>query len=137
MQFLEYFETIVKACYNLNALQILCRLSTGLSRQERNFLKASCEANPGGRDLPVLLGHVIHRLEGVGLFHVRQCLVRCRVIKFDILNAYLCLKEEEPADSDHLEGLEVSDLEDSGQEMVLPFLRIAALIVHYYFDRYS
>ncbi len=31
--FAEYFETIIKACYNLNVVQILARLSCGLSKR--------------------------------------------------------------------------------------------------------
>ena len=43
--------------------------------------------------------------------------------------------EEEDPGSPDLEGLDLEDLERCAQELALPYLRVAALMEHYFFDR--
>ena len=84
--FPAYFDTIFKACFNLHVVQILARLACGLSKRERDRLKAdfhqaseaeaSAErADGAGRGgLAANLGHVIHVMERADLYAVRRSL---------------------------------------------------------------
>ncbi len=94
-------------------VQVLARLSCGLSKREREALKAHFAANNTSTSLAANLGQIIILLESIGLIR----------------------DEDEPVDGAHLDGLELSELEKCAQELVLPYLRIASLIIHYYFEK--
>jgi len=114
--FTAYFETVIRACYNLHVVQILARLSLGLSKREREALKESFTQSPLSQAFACHLGQVIHIMENGGLY-----------------------KEDDVAEAANedteLEGLDVDELDSCAQELALPFLRIATLIVHYFFER--
>ncbi len=62
----------MKACYNLHVVQILARLSCGLSRRERERLVREYQSHPDAqREFAPNLGHVIQVLEEAKLYGVR------------------------------------------------------------------
>eukprot|EP00095_Tigriopus_kingsejongensis_P006031 maker-scaffold889_size84747-snap-gene-0.19 protein:Tk06031 transcript:maker-scaffold889_size84747-snap-gene-0.19-mRNA-1 annotation:"e3 ubiquitin-protein ligase ubr3" len=108
-----YFNTIIKACFNLNVVQILVRLTCGLSVKERENLKLAYNENPHGDTLNSNLGHVITLMDSQGLY---------------------VSEPEAMAVGEDILGLELSDLEESAQELALPYLRIASLVQHYVYE---
>lgn len=74
--FPAFFDTIAKACYNLHLVQILVRLTCGLSKKERDRFKAAFEsgAGSGAGDLAAYLGHAVAIMDEAGLYKVRTVL---------------------------------------------------------------
>ena len=110
-----YFDTIVKACYNLCVVQILVRLTCGLSKKERSALESDHRREPTARKLSSYLGYVVLVMGQAGLYRGAD--------------------GTDQSGSADLDGLGIADLEASAQELALPFLRIASLVKHYVFER--
>ena len=110
-----YFDTIVKACYNLCVVQILVRLTCGLSKKERSALESDHRREPTARKLSSYLGYVVLVMGSAGLYRGAD--------------------GTDQSGSLDLDGLDIADLEASAQELALPFLRIASLVKHYVFER--
>ena len=115
LSFPAYFDTIVKACYNLCIVQILVRLTCGLSRKERSGLESDHRREPTARKLSSYLGYVVLAMGSGGLYRGAD--------------------GTDQSGSLDLDGLDIVDLEASAQELAMPFLRIASLVKHYVFER--
>ena len=113
--FSAYFDTIVKACYNLCIVQILVRLTCGLSKKERSGLESDHRREPTARKLSSYLGYVVLVMGSAGLYRGAD--------------------GTDQSGSLDLDGLDIADLEASAQELAMPFLRIASLVKHYVFER--
>ena len=110
-----YFDTIVKACYNLCIVQILVRLTCGLSKKERSGLESDHRREPTARKISSYLGYVVLVMGSAGLYRGAD--------------------GTDQSGSLDLDGLDIADLEASAQELAMPFLRIASLVKHYVFER--
>jgi E3 ubiquitin-protein ligase UBR3 len=107
-----YFDAIIKACYNLCVVQGLVRLTCGLSKKERDSLVSAHRREPTARKLSSYLGYAVSVMDSGSLY-----------------------KDDGTSASSDLDGLDITDLEASAQELVLPFIRIAALVRHYVFEQ--
>ena len=105
----------MKACYNLCIVQILVRLTCGLSRKERSGLESDHRREPTARKLSSYLGYVVLAMGSGGLYRGAD--------------------GTDQSGSLDLDGLDIVDLEASAQELAMPFLRIASLVKHYVFER--
>ncbi len=109
----------MKACYNLCVVQILVRLTCGLSRKERRRLEEDYRREPLAKSLSAYLGYAVGVMESATLY---------KDVDADAAPSGV-------GEADHIDGLDISDLEASAQELALPFLRIAALMRHYIFEQ--
>ena len=105
----------MKACYNLCIVQILVRLTCGLSKKERSGLESDHRREPTARKLSSYLGYVVLAMGSAGLYRGAD--------------------GTDQSGSLDLDGLDIVDLEASAQELAMPFLRIASLVKHYVFER--
>lgn len=118
-----YFVTIARACYNLQVAQTLVRIACTLSMTERSllrseYLRSRTLPDAGLRkSLSIMLGEVVDCLEETNLFSEEE----------DVI---------EMADNDaSAPHVDMAALETEAQRLVLPFLRIAALIKHYVYKQ--
>ena len=124
----SFFMTIVRACYNLQLVQNLVRITFSLTYQERSMLRAEYNNHamswPEGKrpastrspSLAILLGQVIDCLEATGLFNDEEE----NVIEMEDSNSAI-------------PPLDIKSLDQELARLLVPFLRTASLIRHYVF----
>jgi len=119
---LAYFTSIVQGIYNLVYIEILCKVSSSMREDERNYWKAKASLQPSTRSglnqSSFLLGTVIRYLAKSPLY-----LPDSDLGDMDVDGS---IGDTEPSEE---------QLERQIQSLMLPYMRIASLLRHHIYEQ--
>lgn len=120
----KYYDSIVQSLYNLTAVQALSQISGLFSADERSTMIQQQQQSTGRETSPFdaatnLIGYIVTTLDSANA------------------NLFACLDQDEPAAAaaNRTNRWKTSELTDLAVNMVLPFVRLAALLKCYLYNR--